>query len=1137
VTTTGKNSIWLWASLSLGGCIYNFDNPAQQLASGTITGHVTLQNAAEGVTTQDAGIEIAWTGGLGVRLDATGNFYFIPLPGGSYTLNLYLPPPAANDFPFLAQLGVALPANDALNIPNITLAPSALVSGTVTHNGVPVAQGVVAAYAPPDSGMGPGDYEGFAVATDGGHFAFYLPAGNHVLAASDSSVALTMPVQTLDAGTSTTQDFPLDGGAGAGTGNIEGQLVFGLDGGTSGDTATINAFLVGMQYVAMDPLGNVVADGGVFSHPSHQTGSPDIFVLLLPAGQPLNIAFILPDAVNPQGVDRFDPLVLAGVPSLAGEPTFLAQVTWLPVSTFLATAQANLPDAGHGSATNGTTGGTSGGTTGGSTGGTTTGGSGGIGQWKLVNSLTPPTLVDGGPPDIYGVVALPLADGGNRLVWASSTNVYYADDPGMFGPPVPLIDAGEMYPARNLSAAAVDGGSVVAWIAVGSGIEAAFIPAQGGVPTPISVVSPVVTYPSFEGTATFTGSLGGIPGTFVIAPDPMGGLAVLFTSDNKTFPSSYTLDLETGSGPIYVSTVAAAPCAVADLATSVGFCFVGSGTNMSSTNVDGGLVFAGSVDTSGASPATVNTQRLLGLPNPVTDAVVALAAIPNDAGPGDTVYATAVVGAPTQTQWTSFTSLATAPVMQPLPGGKTNVELLLPWAGQALGLSLSEGPNGVAPLFVPTGAMAASFLPDVLGGYPMANFGILNGYTDLTGRPTVAVSADQGGTLSIWQLPSVPGSSPADSGMSPDAGSITDAGWIYGHYFSAVDGGDTVGSLPLPARLLDGGWGHRVIWTQASSTGLGTYDLYLSDDTSGAYTVSPGPTGVASSNVFGAVDSVGNSLLAFQSAGTVAMAYLPSGGTLMSPVTPDQNMVSPFGVVTVSLGSTPGFAVIGQSLSLTLRMAFTTDGTSYSAFDIALSDAGLPSGASVAPCGTSDLAGDAGFCVAGLSNTTGLVEIFAAAISTAGPAPSLAGYQVIYTSFDAGVSSPRLLALGGTTSTPVTLAFFDGLNTTLPSVLHVAQFTGLAQAPAVTDYPQNGKDGYSVLLLPWREGPLAIFDLFTTASFVRSLVLPPGTSMPPPDFAAGFGSAYGYADPQTGTLVVTPNGIISTGFRMFELSP
>jgi hypothetical protein len=121
----------------------------------------------------------------------------------------------------------------------------------------------------------------------------------------------------------------------------------------------------------------------------------------------------------------------------------------------------------------------------------------------------------------------------------------------------------------------------------------------------------------------------------------------------------------------------------------------------------------------------------------------------------------------------------------------------------------------------------------------------------------------------------------------------------------------------------------------------------------------------------------------------------------------------------------------------------------------------------------------------------------------------------------------------------MTVAFFDHATDGLPSTLHAAQFTGLASAPPVSDYPQGGGTFASTpLLLPWRAAPLAVFDIFAPLYLVRSFVLPPGTATAPPDLTNTlFGNPNGYADPQSGTLVVTPSNTTAGAVVIYELAP
>jgi hypothetical protein len=1142
-----RNNTFLLALLLVGaGCIYTFDNPVRLQQNGSIAGKVALTNAVQGQTTVDGGVSVPWSGGLGLQLDVDGGFSFLQLPDGTYALNIYIPPLASNDFPLLNVLnGIVLPVSqnqvDALNLGVIQVQPSGRVSGTVTNGQGVGISAVVAAYATPDAGSGVGTFEGFSTTSaPDGSYSILLPAGNHILAASDPFSAVTASVN-LPASQILPQDLLLDAGSASTVALVEGNLVFGGPGfGASAQPSLVNPILPGIQYQAFNQNRVMVVAGTVFpSSAMHVPGLGAPFVLSLPPGQALDVEFLFPTNIAVQldgGV--FDPLWLRGLPAVLSIGTYLGQVTWLPTTTF----SANGFDAGHadsydggsggsGSATTGT-GGTTGSTTGG-TGGTITGGTGGLGQWTLVNSLTLPN-VDGGPPSIFGVLPLPLADGGNRIIWADSTNVYYADDPGPFGSPIPLIDAGDQFPLRNLSAAKTDGGSVVAWTSISGGVEAAFIPDQGGVPNSI-VVSPLTpVFPAFQGTTTFAGSLGGVAGTFILAPALNGGIAVLFTSDNQT---SRHLTIPIGfGGTIFAETIAGAACNISDFTS--GFCFVGSGAVGSYTNFDAGVVFVGSADTSGGSLLLVNIQKVIDLPPLVTSSVVSLSAIPNDAGP-DTVYITGVVGIPTQTAWASFGALNMPPAVQVLPGGQSLVELLLPWAGQALGLSLTlfQLPNGVSPLFVPSGAPAASFLPDVLGGYPAGNFGILNGYTDpLTGRPTIAVAADDGGALSIWQLPATP-AGPVDGGIVSDSGTGTDSGggWtLVASHAPFGDGGTIVETTPLAVPASGGG--HRLVWTEAG--GPNSFYTYVADETNGTFTTPQLVTSTGTTpGLLAATDLAGNSLLAWQQGGTKSM-YLPLSGATSTPATPDFLLLNPQSVVSIKLGSTPGFAVVGGSDSPGLiRMAFTSDGGGFSGFNLGLPDAGAvyPASMVATPCAVDDLDGGDGFCVAGtFSFGIGQQAVFAAAISSSGTTPTVVGYQVLYTS-DAGIPVPALTT-NGAGSNSATVAWFDPA--VPPLSLYYAQFNSLATTPSEALVTQTGNTGDPPTLFWWRNGPLAVFDLFLPLAVVRSVVLPPATAMAPPDrINDQFGPMAGFVDPLSGTIVVTPDHLLTNSLRIYELAP
>jgi hypothetical protein len=1165
--TASRNRGLLAIAALCSGCIYSFNNPVQQQPNGSISGKVQLQNAVTGQTTLDGGIEVVFSGGLALRLDESGEFRFLALPDGTYALGIYIPPLAANDFPLLATLsGVVLPgagaAVDAVDLGSISVQPSGLVSGTVTDILGP-SSAVIAAFTPATDG-GPMTYEAFSAPTDAGHYAFYLPAGNHVLVASNATLAVGVPI-TVQARDTLTEDFYLDAGGSPANGLVQGSLVFGgPDAGREMLPSGID--LATIQYTATSPSGQMTSGQVFTAGASFTPGLGASFDLPLPAGQPLDIRFVLPAQPTDGGTNYFAPFLLSAIPSLASQTTYLGQVTWLPQSTF----EANRPDAGQGGGTTtsggtsatGTTGGT-GGTTGSSTGGSTTGSStggttgatnagstsggsnGGTGTWGLVNTLTLPT-VDGGPPNIYGVVALPLPGGGHRLVWAGDTNVYYADDPGMFGPVTAVIDAGDLYPLYNLSATAIDGGSIVAWTSILGGVQAAFIPDVGGLAQPITI-SPTSTIPSTypsQNTATFAGSLNGVPGAFVVTPDGvLGGLAVLFTSDNTTF-TRQTVSVDTGTGTNYLFTVSAGPCQTSDM-FGPGFCYVTSGAYGNNTNFDAGVVLVGEVDTSGASPSPLWTQVMTGLPPNTAAVIVAQGVIAGDAGFSDTVYATAGLNIVVPSVVTSYTSLSTQPTVQLLPATSGFMELILPWGGQPIGFWPSPAPVGVLGLSLPSGDPATDLLPGVRGGYPASNSGFLNGYTDpATGQPTLALSAQDGGSLFIYQLPSPNGT---DGGVS-DAG-----GWARMASVPAVDGGAIEEAAVFPLPLGDGGIAKRVLWSQ-----YGTNDLYISDDSSGSFVA---PTYLGSRTLIQALrvatDSAGNSMATWQEPSNPGVLYLPASGPIGPPA------IDPFvyytaGVIPMTLGATNGFGVLGapSSFVLTLHVSFISDALTDAGFDVPMMiDAGeCPScqngsAMQAAPCDVAELDGGPGFCVTGIATDSTAEHVFVSVVSTAGAAPVLVASQIIYTGGFANLTHPAIVALPPPTPggpTPVTASWLDSVTSSGTIKTNYAQFTDLSTPPTVvsfTDAGANCSGNLFTLLLPWRGAPLAMYDLYATdtyrTEFLRSLVFPPGTSTSPPNVIGAFGySPQGYADPQGG-LVMTPSGSpgVWSSVDIYQLAP
>jgi hypothetical protein len=103
-----------WAVLACvsltSACVYDFDNPVASSPAGTLAGQLVLEGAAAGQSLDGGIIKLAWSG-LTVTLDSAGNFVFLDLPDGTYTLVYQVPPVVAGDVPFVGVLrDVVIPA-------------------------------------------------------------------------------------------------------------------------------------------------------------------------------------------------------------------------------------------------------------------------------------------------------------------------------------------------------------------------------------------------------------------------------------------------------------------------------------------------------------------------------------------------------------------------------------------------------------------------------------------------------------------------------------------------------------------------------------------------------------------------------------------------------------------------------------------------------------------------------------------------------------------------------------------------------------------------------------------------------------------------------------------------------------------
>jgi hypothetical protein len=1125
-----QRSLCLLAFLSLGGCFYSFDNPVQLLGSGSVTGNVTLVMPATGQTTQGGTISVLWSGGLSVSLDSSGTFAFLALPDGTYNLSTLIPGGGAPYFDTLfLDEGVVLPISsqgvDAVKL-QIPVQASGIVKGNV---GSGEANTVVAAFFSIDGG--PKTYEGYATTTDGGAYSLLLPAGDHFIYASDSMSAQAFEVP-LPAGTTVTQDFVLDAGPSSSDGFLEGNLVLGGAAyGASAPAAEIGDILnAGITYQAFFQDGTLARAGTITSSGQTSLGAP--FTVSLPSGQPLDVLLFFPGSVSTG--EQFKPLVLRGLPILASTNTYLSQVTWLPVSTFV----ANGYDGGTGD-TYGDAGPSSDGGDGGSN-------DGGL-AWQLV------TYFDAGAAaSLSDLVPLPiaLAGGGygHRLVWSANGQLVAADDyGGSFGAAQPVPSSGAQPVVGTLAGTFTpSNGNLVAWVNAQQSLEAAYYPPGGAAPNVVTNNATLIGMGN-QAVSVFAGSLNADAGAFALLTG-QPTFPLLFTSDYQSLTQaiSQTINADGGAGgtiefPITPNTIAGAPCRVSELAGASGICFITNGTFFDGTSTQR-LVFTGVFNTSTSTPFIASLQGLEYVPQTQP---VALATLPADDA-GITPVVIAYQG--NSPMWGQFTTLATPIPLSPLP--LSNPQLVLPYDAP---LALSQGvTSGVTATFLPPPGVPYVFPIGAVQATPL-----LHGYSNpTTGAPTIAVSTQfaQPPQLQIYELPIDGGAVPdsgmtPDSGMVPDSGLLPDGGWsVIGATINSVDGGSISEVLPLPVPLGAGAWGHRVLWAQTPSIDLPPDSVYATDDSSGTFTT-PSPIATQAISVVdlvGTSDSSGNSIAAWIAGinpSTLSVASFPAGGSFTVDTNVDPNGVNPDGlsVLPLTVGPSAGFAVVDFLASGpgNAHLVFLSDaGTQIFDVPIPEIDGGCASTAlAAAPCNLPELSGGAGFCLAGsCSNSTNSL-VFGAAISTASGSPTVAGHATL-ASLDAGfeIGPATLLALS---SGEVTVQWVD-----FASGFSFVQFVNLSQAFSVTAFAGVGEVQLSTSLLPWRSNPLAVFT--DGSGGVTSLALPSGTA-PVPNidlYISSLTSTYNqpraYPDPAGGgpimALLSTLTGMTQTA-NLFQLPP
>ena len=326
-------------SLALtSGCLYGFDNPVQNLDSGVVAGKVLAP--AGGQSTAGGTVHLLWSG-LTATLDSSGQFAFLDLPESTYGLLVAVPqlPGMANSASvaerFGLRLGLAGGAVDAVDVGTLQLQVAATVTGSVAGA---VGPAVLGAFAPADGGLGLFEGLATAVAADG-TFTLRLPAGDHVLAASDASQSTQLAVH-LAPGLS--QQVALTLAPAVMAASVEGTLVLGGPArGASAQPGDVNPVLAQISYEVRDPSEALVSTGSLFSSPTQIPGSGATFDVAVPPGQLVSVKLLLP----PSAPVEFASLGIEGVPGIAGATTVLGTVTWLTQTELSANGPADAGTA------------------------------------------------------------------------------------------------------------------------------------------------------------------------------------------------------------------------------------------------------------------------------------------------------------------------------------------------------------------------------------------------------------------------------------------------------------------------------------------------------------------------------------------------------------------------------------------------------------------------------------------------------------------------------------------------------------------------------------------------------------------------------------------------------------------------
>ncbi len=346
-------------ALGLGGCFYTFDNPVSPLDAGIVTGRLRLDGGAPGQTVAGATVDLLWSN-LSVTLGASGDFAFLSLPDGTYTLRYRVPgnPPLAGE-----RADVYLPptatGTDSLDLGTIDVGAAGTVEGTVQG-----ADGgaIVGAFRPGADG-GPLEFEGFSTSVDGaGHYAITLPAGPHELWASNALQSEAIEVTAVPGQDVAGQDFAgfRDRSPAEGSTAFVGDAVLGDLGASASEDRVrplAQTLAVGLAPAGCPACGLSVA----FQTPDPAAGTSAVQLYQTVApGQLYEVEVAATAAVSPP----LPPVYLSGIPAIAGQSTLLRQIFVFSQATYAAngatpvdggdllspdgggTADAGLSDAG-----------------------------------------------------------------------------------------------------------------------------------------------------------------------------------------------------------------------------------------------------------------------------------------------------------------------------------------------------------------------------------------------------------------------------------------------------------------------------------------------------------------------------------------------------------------------------------------------------------------------------------------------------------------------------------------------------------------------------------------------------------------------------------------------------------------------